>query len=108
MELRSSKMEKDGVPGMRLIPSASTFSADSAPQHPSFFSHRYTSADLDRLIGYKIAPDARTRKVDTHKVSEDETVKDKTRRGWTRATVTGKDEGGDSSNSTASDLEMNP
>lgn len=69
---------------------------------------RYTSADLDRLIGYKIAPDARTRKVDTHKVSEDETVKDKTRRGWTRATVTGKDEGGDSSNSTTSDLETNP
>ena len=33
--------------------------------HPFF--HRYTPADLDRLIGYKIYPDQRTRSVETHK-----------------------------------------
>jgi len=33
---------------------------------------RYTAADLDRLIGYKIYPDSRTRLVEGHKVAQED------------------------------------
>ena len=39
---------------------------------PSVLSHRYTAADLDRLIGYKIYPDSRTRLVEGHKVAQED------------------------------------